>query len=476
MRRLPALLLALHTMAALALPALADAPPPLPRPSGLRSDILYTHKGEFVQVAPMRALTLNAHVEQFAYDPLGLEIAVAGYETSGETVTHFVKTLDARTGHEMSRLTLKDSVEFSPLLGWSASGKYLLLRRAASDPETGLDVSEFLRWDLSADPPASRVIQPRNVLPADIQADAYTGSVSCYPSPTGRWFLFSQRVRTHAASGKRGPDAEALVLYDPERDTLRPLTLPAGEKSYSWGDAMHLNLVGKSQQFDVVSGQISPSPAARPADTSAVSKHYPDLSWEVSADTVQDSKRSGGLLGIDTIWIRRTPFGRLPLGIAPAGLLPSGSGIFTTTNQVQWSPGGTQIAFVAHGDLWVTDLLTPTETLPNEKLAAGLKLSCPEERELAQSNLKQIGLGILQYTQDADEVYPPAAGWAKAIMPYVRTNDLFAVDGHAVVYEEPAGHTMASVDEPASTEMGYIDLPCAHVVLFCDGHVKVFAK
>jgi len=77
---------ALLALASLALPIAADPAPPLPHFSNLRSDILYTHKGEFVQVSPMRPLTLNAHVTQFAYDPLGIEIAVVGSETAGETV------------------------------------------------------------------------------------------------------------------------------------------------------------------------------------------------------------------------------------------------------------------------------------------------------------------------------------------------------------------------------------------------------
>jgi prepilin-type N-terminal cleavage/methylation domain-containing protein/prepilin-type processing-associated H-X9-DG protein len=58
-------------------------------------------------------------------------------------------------------------------------------------------------------------------------------------------------------------------------------------------------------------------------------------------------------------------------------------------------------------------------------------------RASCQSNLKQIGLGILQYTQDYDEKYPmyrvPASssnttdrphGWADAIQPYVRSEQL----------------------------------------------------
>jgi prepilin-type N-terminal cleavage/methylation domain-containing protein/prepilin-type processing-associated H-X9-DG protein len=53
-------------------------------------------------------------------------------------------------------------------------------------------------------------------------------------------------------------------------------------------------------------------------------------------------------------------------------------------------------------------------------------------RASCQSNLKQIGLGILQYVQDYDEKFPPATvsdpnvvGWAGAIQPYVKSEQLF---------------------------------------------------
>ena len=51
--------------------------------------------------------------------------------------------------------------------------------------------------------------------------------------------------------------------------------------------------------------------------------------------------------------------------------------------------------------------------------------------DYCSSNLKQIGLGLLQYTQDYDEKFPPAAssadayGWANAVQPYVRSTQLF---------------------------------------------------
>ena len=55
-------------------------------------------------------------------------------------------------------------------------------------------------------------------------------------------------------------------------------------------------------------------------------------------------------------------------------------------------------------------------------------------RASCQSNLKQIALGIAQYTQDYDEKLPIryyaavpdyAGGWAAVIQPYVKSNQLF---------------------------------------------------
>ena len=55
-------------------------------------------------------------------------------------------------------------------------------------------------------------------------------------------------------------------------------------------------------------------------------------------------------------------------------------------------------------------------------------------RASCQSNLKQIGLGILQYTQDYDERFPkistpvaaaPPVGWADTIQPYLKSVQIF---------------------------------------------------
>src|SRR5262245_36740974 len=46
------------------------------------------------------------------------------------------------------------------------------------------------------------------------------------------------------------------------------------------------------------------------------------------------------------------------------------------------------------------------------------------------SNMKQIGLGIMQYAQDCDELMPPienrAGSWRTLIQPYMRSNQITA--------------------------------------------------
>lgn len=73
-------------------------------------------------------------------------------------------------------------------------------------------------------------------------------------------------------------------------------------------------------------------------------------------------------------------------------------------------------------------------------------------RSSCMSNLKQLGLGVLQYTQDYDERYPPtlvfdvwnantsnAYGWADAIFPYVKSNQVYQCPS-----EKTPGTTSAS--------------------------------
>ena len=41
------------------------------------------------------------------------------------------------------------------------------------------------------------------------------------------------------------------------------------------------------------------------------------------------------------------------------------------------------------------------------------------------SNLKQLGLGLIMYSSDADDRFPPRDLWADTIVPYTKNPDLF---------------------------------------------------
>src|SRR5688500_12861258 len=63
-----------------------------------------------------------------------------------------------------------------------------------------------------------------------------------------------------------------------------------------------------------------------------------------------------------------------------------------------------------------------------------------------QNNLKQIGLGIKQYVQDYDEMYPmrgnAIGNWQQQIFPYIKTTQLFACPSNTdnkFTVTQPAG-------------------------------------
>ena len=478
-------LLALCLLPILTLPASADpAPTPTPRTSSLRPDILYTHKGEFVQVSPMRPLTLNAHVEQFQYDPQGLEIAYVGSEPSGENTVHFVKTIDVRTGHEISRLALTspgdDKNTSFYLLGFSPSGKYLLLQETLADmDDPNTSRTEYVRWDLSANPPVTRMIDPVSALPQGSVADNNDSDYG-FPSPDRRWVAFRQEFHEQNASGEPDQQNTAYLLYDPERNTFQMLALPPKAAVFSWTDNTHLKFwqLTQRKQLDVVTGEITPITTPLDYAPPIMSKQYPDLTLDTEQRDLDDLKDNSGHAPTCIVWIRRTPFGKVPLGSAAAGVMPSPQVNVTSENdpQAAWSPTGKQVAFIANGDLCVSSLAAATDLLPHEKMAVGLKLSCDEERQLAMSNLKQIGLALIQYAQDYDEHFPPTKDIEQTLYPYLKTSDVFSVGSTRWVYHGASNLALASVDSPADTVQATMDLPCAHLVLFMDGHVKVFPK
>ncbi len=452
---LPLLLLGLLT-----LPAATD-----PRP-----DILYTTRKEFVQVSPPRQLTLNANLTQFACDPLGLEVAVNGQETSGEQTTYFIKTLDVRTGHELHRLTMSappdTNARFS-ILGWTPSGKYFLLEQTHPKEDGSSDsVTDLVRWDLSADPPKVQIVDAPFTLPEGRHMD----DISHAASPHNRWVLLNGYYTVDHKFH------ENYLLYDPEQDRLYPLPRPEGVRIIaSWTDDSHLNVRSdseqKPQQMDIVTGQISEVSKQTDEDTSA-SKQFPDLTLFTDAKPQVDPSRSGAF-DSTRLWVRCAPRLKQPLSAAGAGLTMNAN-----NPQAAWSPTGKQIAYLNNGDLFVTNvgLVPPSESMVSEKYALGLPLTCPEERELAKKDLEQIGLAIIQYAQDSDENFPPSDDINDTLLPYLKSRLVFSIGTVHWAYHAPKNLSLAAMDAPADVIMGTMDLPCGQVVLYADGHVKEMPK
>ncbi len=108
----------------------------------------------------------------------------------------------------------------------------------------------------------------------------------------------------------------------------------------------------------------------------------------------------------------------------------------------------------------------------------------PDPIPASTSNLKQIGLALLQYTQDYDEVLPPlknAAVAKTAIYLYVKSDATFLEPPANVPYQPNTSlshRKLASFQDPASMVVYYEAAPQSdglRAVLFLDGHIKRLA-
>lgn len=92
----------------------------------------------------------------------------------------------------------------------------------------------------------------------------------------------------------------------------------------------------------------------------------------------------------------------------------------------------------------------------------------PIRRTSCQSNMKQLGLAMIQYEQDTDENFPPGVntagnGWAGQLYPYLKSNGVYrcpddAHDGLFISYAENQNLVKLPVKrlaEPATTVEAY---------------------
>lgn len=455
-------------------PVHADTPARLPQ-----LNIIALGQGQVLEAAPPRQLSLNAHVSEFAYQPGGLEIAYAGSETDGDTITQFVKLAGTRHGTLATLLTQSgpsdgsnNAVQPLTLDGWSADGRYLVAQQEGT-LSTGNDGTAIRGIQLTCVDVGASPIQARPIaLPAPLTPEALSTSVQSLWSPSHTRLLLLQTLELKPNSAP----ARIAALYDFAHDRVDILAIAAPLRAVGWADDTHLRLADTRTPsahplvFNVTSGKIEP-PAALPAPPRrdpARSPTNPSLALNLQTQTFVDPQHTAQTQA-HVLWVRRVRGPRalsaLALDVTPGKDDP----------QPQWAQTGREVAYLSHGDLFVADLSTRDATI-KEKYLAGDKLTCPEERQLALGEVKQIGLAAMQYSQDYDEHYPPQASFDDTIAPYLPPDALLQIGSAKFAYHAPADLSLAAMDNPAMTILGTMDLPCAQIVLYADGHVKTLPK
>ena len=120
--------------------------------------------------------------------------------------------------------------------------------------------------------------------------------------------------------------------------------------------------------------------------------------------------------------------------------------------------------------------------------------------DFCQSNLKQLSLGLMMYTEDYDETYPPAGKWSTLVQPYVKITQAWncpADPGRPsyAMNQNLSGGATTDVTSPVSVVMLFesnfhrpnasgtveaVARPPRHLRVnnyaFVDGHVREFGK
>jgi prepilin-type processing-associated H-X9-DG protein len=98
--------------------------------------------------------------------------------------------------------------------------------------------------------------------------------------------------------------------------------------------------------------------------------------------------------------------------------------------------------------------------------AIARKLLAMEAKRKAIFDAKQAATGLIVYAADND-VLPGAEGWENKVGPYFKNTDFLRDFNYTF-----KGGSMSSIQDPSSTELGFIVGPGGRAVAYCDGHVK----
>lgn len=90
-----------------------------------------------------------------------------------------------------------------------------------------------------------------------------------------------------------------------------------------------------------------------------------------------------------------------------------------------------------------------------------------KERIQLVNRAKQVGLAVLIYSSDYDDVTPPSGNFDDRVMPYVKNREIL----RDFVFLLP-GINQKSLDNPATTVLGFLQGDGGRAMVYADGHVK----
>ena len=142
------------------------------------------------------------------------------------------------------------------------------------------------------------------------------------------------------------------------------------------------------------------------------------------------------------------------------GYIDRGVIVCPTKFRAQMEPKGRSIAYVDNGALLLRDI-RPFD----HDLAEKMKIEALKAEALSQA--KQVGLALMIYAADMDDVLPTGENFVGRLLPYLKNRQM--LDGFNYTY---SGGPVSQLKDPASTELGFTNGPGGRAVVYADGHAK----
>jgi len=200
-----------------------------------------------------------------------------------------------------------------------------------------------------------------------------------------------------------------------------------------------------SQRIDLQTGVFKVSPS-----TLFKGVEEPDPGLTLSESSTTPTNESVKAPSVRTQWVNGTQKSQFPAAL-----------VSMDTEGATISSKGNAVAYSSQGCVFVRRIV---------KLDPVLCKALVEEylREDAVNKAKQVALAALMYSDDYDDNLPNSREFASALLPYIKNGDLLS----GFTFSYTGNPNLTSVENPATTVLGFVQTSFGRAVSYVDGHVK----